>query len=397
MIGGSTPEKELAALRPWADVAKPIDAGERLERLEKVRRLTREIGAGALLVGAGASLRYFTGVPWSATERLVAMLLPVNGTPLVIAPSFELGSLTAELSVEADVRTWEEDESPSSLIAGMLSELQINTLALDPALAYMFVDRIAKAAPSLDLVSGSPAIDGCRMIKSSAELQLLRQAKRMTLEVQRCAAKILREGIRASEVVRFLDDAHRAIGAPGGSSFAAVQFGKASAYPHGIPGDAALRDGDIVLIDTGCTIEGYHSDITRTYVFGTPSAEQRAIWELEHAAQQAAFDAVRPGVRCEAVDQAARAVLEKAGLGPRYRLPGLPHRTGHGIGLSIHEPPYLVSGDTTALAPGMCFSNEPMIVVPEQFGVRLEDHFHVTANGAEWFTEPSSSIERPFA
>jgi Xaa-Pro dipeptidase len=191
--------------------------------------------------------------------------------------------------------------------------------------------------------------------------------------------------------------AHRACGADNGSTFCAVQFGVASAYPHGVPGEQSLADGDLLLIDTGCQIDGYHSDITRTYVFGAPSAEHRRIWAIEHEAQAAAFAAVKPGVPCEAIDQVAREVLQRHGLGPDYALPGLPHRTGHGIGLSIHEGPYLVRGDTTPLAVGMCFSNEPMIVLPDQFGVRLEDHFHVTPNGAAWFTTPSAAIDRPFS
>jgi len=192
-----------------------------------------------------------------------------------------------------------------------------------------------------------------------------------------------------------LDEAHRALGASG-SSFCIVQFGRSTAFPHGLPGDVRLAEGDMVLIDTGCTVGGYNSDITRSYAFGEPDAEQRRVWNAEREAQQAAFDAVRPGVPCEAIDAAARAVLERHGFGPGYRLPGLPHRTGHGIGLSIHEAPYLVRGDKTSLAPGMCFSNEPMIVVPGRFGIRLEDHFHVTEDGAAWFTEPSPSIDAPF-
>jgi Xaa-Pro dipeptidase len=266
---------------------------------------------------------------------------------------------------------------------------------VDPALAFFQAERIRRAAPSADLADAAPIVDGCRALKSGAELALMRQAKAMTLEVQRRAARILRPGTRASEVRRFIDEAHRALGAAG-SSFCIVQFGRSTAFPHGLPGDDHLAEGDMVLIDTGCTVQGYNSDITRSYVFGTPDAEQRRIWEVEQAAQQAAFDAVRPGVPCEAIDAAARAVLERAGLGPGYRLPGLPHRTGHGIGLSIHEAPYLVRGDRTPLAPGMCFSNEPMIVVPDRFGIRLEDHFHVTEEGAAWFTRPSPSIDDPF-
>ncbi|HET8613127.1 MAG TPA: Xaa-Pro peptidase family protein, partial [Sphingomonas sp.] len=197
-----------------------------------------------------------------------------------------------------------------------------------------------------------------------------------------------------SAVKRFIEEAHRALGAAG-SSFCIVQFGRATAFPHGLPGDQRLAEGDLVLIDTGCRVEGYHSDITRTYAFGPVDEEERTIWSLEKEAQAAAFAAARPGVPCEAVDAAARAVLEKAGLGPDYRLPGLPHRTGHGIGLSIHEPAFLVRGDKTPLAAGMCFSNEPMIVVPDRFGVRLEDHFYMTDTGPCWFTEPQPAIDRP--
>ncbi|MFT3977986.1 MAG: Xaa-Pro peptidase family protein [Sphingomonas bacterium] len=395
-IGGSSATQELNDITPWSDVAPPIGRAEREQRLEKARRLMRENGGDALLIGAGASLRYFAGVPWGASERLVAMLLPRAGRPILIAPVFEKGTLEADLAIDADLRLWEEDENPFALVAEALRETGATRLAVDPAMAFMFVERLRAAAPSLDLVEGATIVDGCRMYKSAAELALLQQAKSMTLEVQRRAARILHPGIRASEVARFLDQAHRAIGAPGGNGFVIVQFGRASAFPHGLPGDAELREGDIVLIDTGCVIEGYHSDITRTYVFGEPDAEQRRIWALEKEAQAAAFEAARIGEPCEAVDHAARAVLEKAGLGPDYRLPGLPHRTGHGIGLSIHEPAYLVRGDRTPLAPGMCFSNEPMIVVPDSFGVRLEDHFYMTEEGPRWFTAPSLSIDRPF-
>ena len=395
-IGGSTPAQELTAIRPWADVAPSITVEERQQRIEKARRLMREAGADALLVGAGASLRYFAGVPWSASERLVAMLLRPTGKPILVAPAFELGSLEADLKIEADIRLWEEDENPSGLVADALREQGLSSLAIDPAMAILFVERIRRAAPSLDIVEGSPIIDGCRMYKSPAELALLQQAKSMTLEVHRRAARALAPGIAASEVVRFLNEAHRAIGAPGGNAFCIVQFGRSTAFPHGLPGDARLQEGDIVLIDTGCVIEGYHSDITRTYVFGEADDMQRQIWDLEKEAQAAAFDAAKPGEPCEVVDAAARRVLEKAGLGPDYRLPGLPHRTGHGIGLSIHEPAYLVRGDRTPLAPGMCFSNEPMIVIPDRFGVRLEDHFYMTESGPAWFTEPSHSIDAPF-
>ncbi len=392
MIGGSTAERELASLSPWTNPAPVITPEERARRMDRARELMAQMGADAILIGAGASLRYFTGVAWGPTERLVAMLLPVKGDPIFICPAFELGSFEASLSIPAtDIRLWEEDQSPSALVADALNGAK--TLAIDPALAFLFVDRIREAAPGVTLVSGAAVVDGCRSIKSPAEIALMQQAMDMTLEVQRRAARILHEGIRASEVIRFIDQAHRALGAATGNYFCAVQFGRSTAFPHGLPQDDVLRDGDVVLVDTGTLIDGYHSDITRTYAFGDVSDEVRRIWDIEKAAQAAAFAAVRPGVACEAVDYAARAVLERSGLGPDYRLPGLPHRTGHGIGLSIHEPAYLVRGDTTPLAPGMCFSNEPMIVVPDRFGVRLEDHFHVTETGAAWFTEPQPAID----
>lgn len=394
-IGGSTAQAELRDLGPWADPAPPIAPAERLARLERARRLMRDHRADALLIGAGASLRYFIDVGWPASERLVALLLPREGRPVIVCPAFEVGSLEAALTLDADIRLWEEHESPYALVGQALREMGAGALALDPALPFAMAERIRGAAPMLEVMDGTPIVDGCRSVKSPAELALMRQAKAMTLEVQRRAARILREGIGTGEVRRFIEAAHQALGATA-TLFCIVEFGRSTAFPHGIPGEGRLREGDMVLIDTGCVVQGYISDITRSYVFGRPTEEQRSIWDLERDAQQAAFDAVRPGVACETIDAAARAVLERAGLGPGYRLPGLPHRTGHGIGLAIHEAPYLVRGDRTPLAPGMCFSNEPMIVVPDRFGVRLEDHFHVTEDGARWFTRPSPSIDAPF-
>ena len=394
-IGGSSAAEQLATIAPWPAKAPPIAPEERLARIEAARRLTRDGGAQALLIAAGASLRYFAGVGWNLSERLVAMLVPVNGEPIVVAPAFELGSLDAEVAVPAARLLWEEDEDPFALLAGALADLGVTTLAVDPMLPLGMFNRLRRASQGVELTDATAIVDGCRSAKSPAELALMQQAKDMTLEAQRRAALILRPDIRASEVSRFLDDAHRAMGGRG-NSFVIVQFGRATAYPHGLPGDGELRDGDLVLIDVGTSVEGYNSDITRTYVFGAPTDEQRRLWDLEKTAQAAAFAAVRPGVPCEAIDAAARRVLEGAGLGPGYRLPGLPHRTGHGIGLNIHEAPYLVRGDRTPLKPGMTFSNEPMIVVPGRFGIRLEDHFYVTENGARWFTEPQPAIDAPF-
>jgi Xaa-Pro dipeptidase len=392
MIGGSTAERELAELKPWPNPAPAITREERLARLAKAQSL---MTTDALIIGAGASLRYFAGVGWNATERMVAMLLPKRGEPVMICPRFEEGSLRASLGIEAPMRLWEEHENPAVQAAQVLAEWGAASLAIDPALAFAMFDALRLAAPEVVMVNAAPVVDGCRSIKSPAELALMSQAKAMTLEVHRRAARILAPGITTGEVRRFIDQAHRALGADDGSSFCAVQFGEASAYPHGLPGEQKLQDGDLVLIDTGCRVQGYNSDITRTYVFGQPTQDQLRVWQVEKKAQAAAFAAVKPGVLCEEIDAVARRVLAEEGFSADYELPGLPHRTGHGIGLSIHEAPYLVRGDKTPLQPGMCFSNEPMIVIPGEFGVRLEDHFHVTEDGAAWFTPPQPAIDRP--
>jgi Xaa-Pro dipeptidase len=396
-IGGLDHAQAQAQLAPCATPAPAITADEYQRRLERARALLREQRIDALLITAGASLRYFTGVGWGASERLVGLLLTARGEPLVICPAFEAGSLAHALRIPAALRYWEEDEDPQALVADALRERAAGSLALDPAAPSVVAERLRAVLGGKPVVDASVIVDGCRMCKSPAELALMEQATAMTLQVHRLAAGLVHEGIGSIELTRFIDDAHRALGADSGSTFCIVQFGRATAYPHGIPGEQRLADNELVLIDTGCSVQGYQSDITRTYIFGRPSAEQARIWELEQAAQRAAFEAVRPGVSCAAVDAAARAVVERAGLGPDYRLPGIPHRTGHGCGLSIHETPYLVRGNATALQSGMCCSDEPMIVVPDRFGVRLEDHFHVTDDGAAWFTPPSPAIDQPFA
>ncbi|MGN6423248.1 MAG: M24 family metallopeptidase [Asticcacaulis sp.] len=391
-IGGSSIEAELAKLTPPSNPVPMIGLAERLARLDKARRLTRDLGADALLVGAGASLNYFAGVPWGASERLVAMLLPVTGEPIFICPFFERGSLEADLNITGDLRLWQEDESPYALIKQAMADRGLSKIAVDPAMSFEMVHRLGRET-GLEIREASPVIHGCRMYKSPAEIALMQQAKSMTLQVHQATARIVREGITTTEVINFIEAAHRKLGAAG-NSFVIVQFGRATAYPHGLPGVQTLRENELILVDTGCYVQGYTSDITRTYSFGEPTPEQRRIWDIEKEAQAAAFAAVEVGKPCEDVDYAARAVLEKHGLGPDYNLPGTPHRTGHGIGLSIHEPAYLVRGDRTPLAPGMCFSNEPMIVMPDAFGVRLEDHMYVTDNGATWFTEPQPAIDR---
>lgn len=355
-------------------------------------------GIDALYVNAGTNLYYFTGLRWYASERLVGAIIPAFGEITYIVPTFEIGSIRDYLVLEADIASWQEHENPYALVVDVLKSSNVKlsgTLAMDESAAFFIFAGLRDVAPTMQIIDAKPVTAHCRMHKSASEIALIQQAMDMTLEVHKAAASILCEGILSSEVEAFIHQAHKAVGAAG-SSFCIVLFGRATSFPHGVKAPQRLAYGDTVLIDTGCRLEGYNSDITRTYVFGQPTQEQCDYWQHEKAAQQAAFDAARLGEPCGVVDDAARKYLASVGLGPDYDLPGCPHRTGHGIGLDIHEWPYLVRGNATPLAEGMCFSNEPMLVVPDKFGIRLEDHFYMTPSGAKWFTEPSKSIHDPF-
>lgn len=397
-VGGASPEQALARLQVMTDGAEPIALAEYRLRIERLQQLMQAQGMAAVFIDAGSSLFYFTGLKWSPSERMVGALVPARGDVHYIAPAFEEGTVRDLQVLPGSISVWAEHESPFTLLVEMLAEIEVRDgarVGLSHSLPFGMYERLRQAAGGLQLVDGGALVEQCRRCKSPAELALMQRAKDMTLEVHKVAASILREGITTTEVTRFIEAAHRKVGAPG-STFCIVLFGEDSAFPHGVRQPRPLRDGDMVLIDTGCQLYGYNSDITRSYVFGTPSARQRELWNLEKAAQQAAFDAASPGSPCEQVDAAARRCLEASGLGPDYALPGLPHRTGHGIGLDIHEGPYLVRGDSTLLDVGMCFSNEPMICVPGEFGIRLEDHFYMTADGPRWFTRPSHSVDDPF-
>lgn len=375
-------------------VPPPIGAAERQARLAGLRQGMAAAGVETLLLGSTSSLRYFTGVDWYASERLLGALVHASGGLDYITPRFELEKVEGLITLPGEILTWEEDESPSRLVADRIGAT--GRMAVDDRIALALYRSLRVEIDDARLADAGPMIHALRSRKSPAEIALMRHAKAITIEVHRRAHDQLQAGQRASDVVRFIDDQHRALGGSG-NSFCIVSFGEDTSLPHGGEGDRALAQGDVVLIDTGTRIDGYSSDITRTYVFGEASPEVRRVWEAEKRAQAAAFEAARPGVACETVDAAARRSLEADGFGPGYSLPGLPHRTGHGIGLDIHEGPYLVKGDMTPLATGMCFSNEPMIVVPGRFGVRLEDHFHMTDTGPEWFTRPQHSLDDPFA
>lgn len=377
------------------DVAReppaPIGQAEREQRLERLRVLMDVSGVSAVLIGATSSLRYFTGMSWHPSERLCGAIVHADRLEYV-APRFELDKVAQIVGVTGEILTWEEHESPWKLVADRLGS---GRLALDDQIALFMYRALRREIADDRLADAGPLINALRRQKSPAELALMQHAKNITLEAQRRAWLQLHAGQLTSEVARFIDDEHRKLGGSG-NTFCIVSFGEDTSLPHGGEGDRALAGGDVVLIDTGTQIDGYNSDITRTYVFGEPARDVRTVWEAEQEAQAAAFEAARLGASCESVDTAARKVLEARGYGPDYRLPGLPHRTGHGIGLDVHEAPNLVRGDKTALNVGMCFSNEPMIVVPGRFGVRHEDHFYMTEYGPRWFTEPAHSLDKPF-
>lgn len=387
----------LSALPDLRPGVQPIQPDEYRQRLRRLQASLRDRGLQALYIHAGSSLRYFMGTPWQPSERLLGALVPAEGEPQYIAPAFERDALQDRWGLAAPLHLWDEHEDPWALLARLTAGLPCagHGLALDGSLPFHFASRLQQAAPGLPLADGSDLIAALRMRKSPAEIALLQRAFDMTLQVQQAAHAVLRTGMDTREVEAFIDQAHRRIGG-GGSRFRIVLFGQATSYPHGVKHAQVLRDDDVVLIDCGCSVEGYASDLTRTYVHGQASADVKRIWAIEHEAQAAAFAAAQLGTPCEAVDDAARAVLERHGLGPGYELPGLPHRTGHGVGLDLHEHPYLVRGNTQPLEIGMCCSNEPMIVVPGAFGVRLEDHFYMTGQGPRWFTQPSPSLDRPF-
>jgi Xaa-Pro dipeptidase len=370
----------------------PVGSDERRARIAALCALMQEEGLGAVLLGPTTSLRYFTGISWHPSERFTGALIHADGRLEYVCPGFERDKVGGLIALEGDMLIWEEDERPSALIAGRVK----GNLGIDDQMALFFYRALARVIEPTRLADAGAVINRLRRHKSAAEIALLQYAKTITLEVQRRAWKSLAAGMRASEVETFIDEQHCAL-AGQGNTFCIVSFGEDTSLPHGGESDRALAKGDAVLIDTGTAVDGYNSDITRSYVFGDASVEIRRVWEAEKRAQAAAFDAARIGAPCESVDAAARASLVKDGFGPDYRLPGLPHRTGHGIGLDVHEAPNLVRGDKTALAPGMCFSNEPMIVVPGKFGVRLEDHFYMSETGARWFTQPQPSLDDPFA
>jgi Xaa-Pro dipeptidase len=352
-------------------------------------------GMDAIYLEPGSSLFYYTGVRWSNSERMFGMVLPARGEPAYVCPGFEAERAGEQIRFGNDIRTWEEHESPYQRVAEIFRDRGISggAVGMEERVRFFLFEGIRREAPHLEYVSATPVTAGCRMFKSQAELALMQHANNVTIEAYKALVPTFHEGMTKEELRAISTAAHQALGFSGGIG---ANFGESSAFPHGSVQRRDLREGDIVLMDGGCGVEGYRSDISRTTVFGEPTQRQTDIWNLELEAQNAAFAAAQVGVACEDVDAAARKVIVDAGFGPGYQVPGLPHRTGHGIGLDGHEWTNFVQGNKTPLAPGMCFSDEPMIAIYGEFGIRLEDDLYITEDGPRFFTEQSVSITQPF-
>lgn len=388
----------IAKLQSRRSEAKPITLDERQQRMERARQLMRDNNLDAIVLAGGTSLSYFTAIRWGNSERLFAAILPAKGDPFYVCPAFEDGRAREQIAngpggSNPDVRTWQEDVDPYHVLAGGLKDRGIASgrVGVEERTPFVFSDGIAKAAPQVTASTATPVTAGCRMIKSAHELELMQLANNVTLQVYEAVYHALHEGMTQYDFAGLIDAAYARQGFRGDAS---VNVGEASALPHGSAKPQTIREGTIVLIDDGCTVEGYQSDISRTFVLGKPTDKMRKVFDIVHQAQSAALKQARPGVEAQSVDAAARKVIENAGFGPDYKY--FTHRVGHGIGMDGHEWPYLVRGDTIALRPNMTFSDEPGIYIPGEFGVRLEDDMHIAEDGAVMFTPQSPSLEDPF-
>ncbi|HKR13245.1 MAG TPA: Xaa-Pro peptidase family protein [Pyrinomonadaceae bacterium] len=391
---GTQPEA-VRRLRRMTDDVVPITLEERKGRIEKAQRLMRDNRIDAIYLEGGSSLFYFTGMRWGLSERMFAAVIPARGELAWICPKFEEERARELIKIGTDIRTWEEDESPYKRVAEIFRDRGVRggTVGMEENVRFFLFDGIRKAAPSLKYVDATPITAGCRMFKSATELALMQKANDIAIEAYKATHASMTEGMTQGEFGGICSAAMRALGSSGGVF---VSFGKYTAFPHGSSTPQRLKEGDVVLMDGGCSVDGYQSDITRTFVFGKASDRQRQIWDLERKAQDAGFAAAKVGATCEAVDAAARKVIVDAGFGPDYKVPGLPHRTGHGIGLDGHEWTNFVRGNKTPIQPGMCFSDEPTVVIYGEFGIRLEDCLYITESGPKFFTKQSESIDKPF-
>ena len=388
----------IANLKSMKDQAKPITRDERRERQENARRLMEANDLDAIVLMEGTSLTYFTGIRWWGGERLFAMVLPAKGVAFYVCPAFEEGRAREQIAnapegEQPDLRIWQEDESPYQLVAQGLKDRGIATgkLGVEERVRFVFTEGIGKASPHVSITSGTPVTAGCRMHKSDHEIELMRLAAKVTWAAYRAAYQALKDGMTQEQLEDMIEAAHKQLGFSGGAS---AQVGEYSAFPHGSVAPQVIRAGSIVLIDGGGEVEGYTSDISRTFVLGPPAEKMKKVFDIVHRAQTAALKTARPGVECQAVDAAARKIISDAGYGPDYKF--FTHRLGHGMGMDGHEWPYLVRGNSFPLAANMTFSDEPGIYIRGEFGVRLEDDMHITADGAELFTPQSPSLEDPF-
>ena len=385
----------IQALKPMTAGIVPIADDERRARIAKAQRLMAEQKIDAVFMEGTASSFYFANMRWGQSERTFGLVIPAKGDLAYVCPKFEEERARELIKFGNDVRTWEEHESPYTLIVQIVRDrgLQHRRIGMEERVRFFIADGVRKEAAGMEIVDATPVTAGCRIYKSPAEIALMQRANDVTIEAYRAALATMREGMTQGDLSANIAAAFRALGFTGGAS---VQVGKWSALPHGSITPQTIHEGDIVMIDGGTSCEGYASDITRTTVLGKPTARQIEVWTKEKEAQTAAFQAMKLGAPCESVDAAARKVIEAAGFGPGYKTPGLPHRTGHGIGLEGHEWTNFVKGNTTPLAPGMCFSDEPMIAIPGEFGIRLEDCVYFDQNGAHFFTKQSIAIDQPF-
>jgi Xaa-Pro dipeptidase len=391
----TAPGADTTGLVPLTGGAKPISVDERRKRLAKLQGLLQAQRIAGLLVESGSTLEYFTGVRWHRSERTTAALIPAKGKVVVVTPAFEEPSVRETLQVDGDVRPWDEHESPFPLIADALRDRGAGAgpLAVEGTTRFFIVEGVRKASGGIEVVSGDSLVLPCRLIKSPAELALMQTANDVTISALRYVHSRVQAGMRAADIAALMDAATQALG--GSPEFSLVLLNEASAYPHGSVKPQTVREGSVILMDCGCTVHGYQSDISRSWVFGTPTSHQRKVWDTVKRGQQIALETARIGTPVGGIDDAVRAFYVREGWGPGYHLPGLSHRTGHGIGLDGHEPAYLVHGDATPLRAGMCFSDEPGLYIPGEFGIRLEDCWHMTEAGPKLFTGLATSIEQP--
>lgn len=383
-----------AGLSSITDDAEPIGVDERLGRVAKAQRLMREQGIGAILIEPGTSMLYFTGIRWGRSERLTCVIIPATGEIGIVTPYFEEPSVRESMTFGEDVRTWHEHENPFERVAGILKDRGVNgPIGIEEMVRFFIPDGLAKAVPGHEIVSATPVVQGCRMYKSEHEIALMQKANEVTLRAYAHTVPEIEAGMGRRDVGRLIGDATAALG--GSNLFALVLLGEASAYPHGSGQRQEVREGEVVLMDCGASVHGYQSDISRTFVYGEPDAHQRQVWETVKRGQELAFETMEIGRACGEIDDVVRAYYESLGYGPGYQTPGLSHRLGHGIGMDGHERVNFVHGETTPLAPGMCFSNEPGIYIFGEFGIRLEDCVYMADDGPRWFGATSPSIDDP--